>query len=303
MFYENWMSYIKDDAKITKIAMPGSHNSGTMGMSKFAKCQNGSLYEQYKHGVRFFDIRMKADKKGRLFIAHGIMKGMPAQLAFESLRMIFDESDDFFILSIRTYMNQKFGPFAFSYNGNTEATNSFIKEYLSPEKYALTGFGDISSLTIGDIRKSGKKYIIVNENKEYDFSNDCPVMGPWSSEVYGYKPEKFAREIVNYLRNLDTDGFFWFQTQQTPNPGTEMGWSKWPDDLEKLSRPYFPQIIKEIADDPKLVEKVNIIAGDFMAADYMKAEKILSLNLLKGIVKEEMADEYKKSINYKKDNK
>ena len=115
--------------------------------------------------------------------------------------------------------------------------------------------------------------------------------------VYGYKPEKFAKEIVNYLRNLDTDGFFWFQTQQTPNLGTEMGWSKWPDDLDVLSRRYFPQVIGEIADDPKLVEKVNIVAGDFMTADFMKAEKILALNLLKGIVKEEKIEEYKKFIN------
>ncbi len=297
MFYENWMSYIKDDAKITKIAMPGSHNSATMGMSKFAKCQNGSLFEQYQYGVRFFDIRLKADKKGRLFVAHGIMKGMPAQLAFESLKMIFEKSNEFFILNIKTYMNQKIGPIKLSYNGNTEATNSLIREYLNPEEYALTGYGDISALTIGEIRKSGKKYIITNANKEYDFSNDCPVIDPWDSKVYGYKPEKFAKEIVNYLRNLDTDGFFWFQTQQTPNLGTENGWTKWPDDLEKLSRPYFPQIIKEISDNPKLVEKVNVVAGDFMTADYMKANKILSLNLLKGIVKEDMIEEYKKFVN------
>ena len=32
MFYENWMSYIKDDAKLTNIAIPGSHNAGTRGM-------------------------------------------------------------------------------------------------------------------------------------------------------------------------------------------------------------------------------------------------------------------------------
>lgn len=296
MFYDNWMSCIKDDAKITKIAMPGSHNSATMGMPKLAKCQNSSLYEQYKYGVRFFDIRMKADKKGRLFIAHGIMKGMPAQLAFESLQMIFEESDEFFILYMRTYMNQKIGPFSLSYNGNPDATNELIKKYLNPEKYALTGYGDISNLTMGDIRKSGKKYIIINENKEYDFSNDCPVLGPWDSVVYGYKPEKFAKEIVNYLRNLDSDGFFWFQTQQTPNPGTEMGWSKWPDDLDKISRTYFPQIIKEIADDPRLLEKVNIVAGDFMTADYMKANKILALNLLKGTVREDKIEEYKKFV-------
>ena len=56
------------------------------------------------------------------------------------------------------------------------------------------------------------------------------------------------------------------------------------DDLEKLAKPLFPGIIADIAADPKLVEKVNIIAGDFMTADYSKAKEILSLNLLKGIV-------------------
>ncbi|MBQ2974230.1 MAG: hypothetical protein IJE19_07730 [Clostridia bacterium] len=296
MFYKNWMSYIKDEAKITKIAMPGTHNSGTMGMSKLARCQNGTLFEQYQYGVRFFDIRLKADRKGRLFVGHGIMTGMPAQLAFESLKMILEQSEEFFVIKMMTYMNQQIGPFKLSYKGNKDETSRLIREYLSPEKYALTGYGDISSLTMGDIRKSGKKYIIINENKEYDFSNDCPVLGPWSSEVYGYKPEKFAKEIVSYLRNLDTDGFFWFQTQQTPNLGTENGWTKWPDDLDKLSRKYFPGIIAEIAADPKLVEKVNVVAGDFMTADYMKANEILSLNLNKGIVKDEMVEKYKRAI-------
>ena len=43
MFYENWMSYIKDDAKLTNIAIPGSHNAGTRGMVALARCQNGTL--------------------------------------------------------------------------------------------------------------------------------------------------------------------------------------------------------------------------------------------------------------------
>lgn len=297
MFYKNWMSYIKDDAKITKIAMPGSHNSATMGMNKLARCQADSLYEQYKYGVRFFDIRLKADKKGRLFVAHGIMKGMPAQQAFESLKKIIDESDEFFVIGIRTYMNQKIGPVKLSYDGNTAETNRLIKEYLSPEKYALTDAENIGELTIGDIRKSGKKYIIINANKEYDYSCDCPLADPWDSVVYGYKPEKFAKEILKYLREIDTDGFFWFQTQQTPNLGTENGWSKWPDDLDKLSRSLFPQIISDIAADPKMLEKVNIVAGDFMTQDYMKTNEILRLNLLKNIVKDELKEEYVKKIS------
>ena len=292
MFYKNWMSYIKDDAKITKIVMPGSHNSATMGMSKLARCQCGSLYEQYLCGVRYFDIRIKAKRNGELIVAHGVMNGMPLSRAFESLRKIFEESDEFFVINLQTYMNQKIGPFKLSYGGNTAETNRLIKEYLSPEKYALTDFEKIGGVTTGDIRKSGKKYILINEEKEYDYSFDGILIGPWDSVVYGYKPEKFIKEIQKYLVELETDGFFWFQTQQTPNPGTENGWSKWPDDLDKTTRELFPQLISDIAADPVKLEKVNIIAGDFMSQDYMKASHILRLNLLKNTVKDELREKF-----------
>lgn len=296
MFYENWMSYIKDDAKITKITMPGSHNSGTMGMIRFAECQNDSLYEQYKCGVRMFDIRLKMAKDGKLYVAHGLAKGMPAECAFENLKAIFAESDEFFILGIKTYMNQKVGPITLSYKGNSDETSRLIKEYLSPEKYAFTDYENISDVTMGDIRKSGKKYIIINKNKEYDYSCDCPMPDPWDPKVYGLRPDKFAKEILKYFKEVDTDGFFWFQTQQTPNPGTDNGMTKWPDDLEKMSKPFFPQIIGDIAADPEMLRKVNIVAGDFMTADTSKAAKILKLNLLKGIVKNELIGEYESSL-------
>lgn len=290
MFFEKWMSYIKDDAKITKIAMPGTHNSGTKGMHRFARCQNGTLFEQFQHGVRYFDIRLRADKKG-LRIAHGILKGMPAREAFASFRKILDSSDEFLVISIQTYMNQKVGPFKLSYNGNTDETDALISEYLEPEKYALTDFDDIRNVTIGDIRKAGKKYIIINEKEEYKYSVKGPMLGPWDPNIFGLKPEKFVAENLKFLKNLESEGFFWFQTQQTPNPGTEVGMT-WPDDLEKMSKPLFPSMMKQVADDPGMLEKVNIVAGDFMTADLMKAKIILNLNLLKGIVKDELKEEY-----------
>ena len=294
MFFENWMSYIKDDAKITKIAMPGSHNTGTMKMFRYACCQNGTLYEQFQHGVRFFDIRLRADKKG-VRIAHGLLKGMPARDAFASLKKALDSSDEFFVISIQTYMNQAIGPFKLSYKGNTEETDKLIAEYLEPEKYALTDYDDIRDITMGDIRKSGKRYIIINENEEYKFSVKGPMIGPWDPDIFGLKPEKFVKENIKYLRNLNSDGFFWFQTQQTPNPGSEVGMAS-PATLEKNSRPYFKGVIKEIAEDENMLEKVNIVAGDFMTADLMKAKEILKLNLLKGIVKDELKAEYSEAV-------
>lgn len=296
MFFKNWMSYLKDDAKITKIVMPGSHNAQTAGMNKLGRCQCGSLYEQYLCGVRYFDIRIKSDRKGRLFAAHGIIKGMPAEEVFASLEKILDESDEFFIIDLKTYMNQRFGPIKLSYNSNTDETNRLITEYLNPEKYALTDFDDIRNVTMGDIRKSGKKYIITNSDKEYVYSSDCPLEGPWDPVVYGFEPEKFIKEIQNYLLNIESEGFFWFQTQQTPNPGTPNGWKSWPDDLDKPIRKLFPQLIADIAADPVKLERINIIAGDFMSQDYMKASLILGLNLLKDNVKDELREKFENCI-------
>lgn len=296
MFYENWMSYIKDDAKITKIAIPGAHNAGTKGMNVFGRCQNGTLYEQACYGVRKFGIRVRADRKGRLFMAHGIAKGMLAEEAFADIKRILDETDEFYILDIRTYAAQDLGLFSIKLKGSNDTVNELIEKHLNPEKYAFTDFDDIRDVTMGDIRKSGKKYVIHSEKEEYKYSRNCHLLEPWDPKVFGYKPEKFAKECLKYLRELESEGFFWFQTQQTPGLGTENGLTKWPKHLDELDRPYFPQIMADIAADPEMLEKVNIVAGDFMTRDYMKTNEILNFNLLKGVVKEDKVEEYKKAI-------
>ncbi len=295
-FYKNWMSYIKDSAKITRIAMPGSHNSATMAMNKFARCQAGTLYEQYCYGLRMFDIRLKANKKGELIVAHGVMNGVPAERAFLDLKRIIDETNEFIVICLRTYMNQGIGPITLSYNSNNAETSRLIRACLSPEKYALTDVDDIANLTLGDIRKSGKKYVIINENAEYDYSVKCPMEYPWASDVYGQKPEKFSKTILKYFDEIKSEGFFGFQTQMTPNLGTENGWAKWPADLDEMIRPYFSQIISDIVANPVWLEKVNIIVGDFMTKDKMKTNEILSLNLLKGIVKDEHKEKFATAI-------
>ena len=106
-------------------------------------------------------------------------------------------------------------------------------------------------------------------------------------------PSLFAADLLN----IESEGFFWFQTQQTPNLNTENGWAKWPTDLDKMSRPYFPHMMREISADPLMLGKVNIVAGDFMEKDTMKANKILALNLQKGIVKDELKAEYTDKIS------
>lgn len=296
MFYENWMSCIKDDAKITKIAIPGAHNAATRGMMPLGCCQNGTLVEQYRYGVRKFGIRLKSGKNGKLYIAHGLSKGITADEAFSELGEIVNNYDDFIILDIRTYPAQGIGPFHFNYQSDPSDVDKLVEKYLSPEKYAFTDFDDIKEVTLGDIRRSGKKYIILSAKKEYKYSCDCQLLEPWNPKVFGLKPEKFVRENLKYLRDLESDGFFWFQSQQTPNFGTEIG-IKTPKKLDEMDRPLFTGMMAEIAASPEMLEKLNIVAGDFMTRDHMKANAILTLNIDKGVVKEDKLDEYSAAVS------
>ena len=56
-----WMSYIHDDTKISDISIPGTHDSGaTHSIFDVAgKCQDLSIKQQLRVGVRFFDLRLQ----------------------------------------------------------------------------------------------------------------------------------------------------------------------------------------------------------------------------------------------------
>lgn len=298
MFYENWMSYIKDDTRITKLAMPGAHNAGTKGMIFMGRCQDGTLLEQFEYGVRKFGIRLK-NKNGKVYISHGICTGMRAEEAFSYFdEIITNYPDEFFIIDIRTYPNEKFGPIKLNFECDPKKVDELIEKYLQPEKYAFTDFDDIRDITMADIRKSGKRYVIHNEQELYKYSRDVKLLEPWDPKVFGLKPEKFWIEDLKYLKELESEGFFWFQTQQTPDPGTENGLI-WPPHLDRMDRPFFPKMMEAIANDPVMLEKVNIVAGDFMTADHMKENEILYLNLCKDVVKPELREKYAKAIGKK----
>ena len=59
---------------------------------------------------------------------------------------------------------------------------------------------------------------------------------------------------------------------------------------------FFTPSTADLAADPALVKKLNIVAGDFMTADHMKVNEILYFNLLKGFVKEELRADYAAAI-------
>jgi len=76
--HENWMSKIPDSTKLTRISIPGSHDSGSYLLSEpitsvWAKTQSLNFTQQLNGGIRFFDIRGAATSDTHIDLYHGIV--------------------------------------------------------------------------------------------------------------------------------------------------------------------------------------------------------------------------------------
>ncbi len=294
MIYKNWMKYIKNEIRLRDVVIPGSHNTGSYGMNATACCQDGDLYEQFKYGVRYYCMRLDT-KKGKIVQCHGLMKGEPLEESLVQFKKMLEENDsEILIIDIREYYPQQIGPLKLKYHVDPKKVDELLEKYIQPSKYAFTDFENISDVTMGDIRNSGKRYILINYEEAYKYSVNCKIESPWDKLTYGMRSNRFVNALSKYF-DKEYDGLFWFQTQQTPNLGTDVGF-KTPRKLDKSLRPHFKTLMRKIASDPEKLRKMNIVAGDFMTEDYTKSHEILLLNLFKNNVIESLRDEYRKGL-------
>lgn len=296
MIYTDWMSCIKDEVKLTSLVIPGAHNAGSYGMRGIAECQSDNLFVQFEHGIRQFCLRLNTDRKGNIVLAHGVTKGDLFENALKDIKKALDMyPSEIILLDVREYYPQKFGPITLTYKADKSKVDELLEKYISPSENAFCDFEHISEVTLGDIRKSGKRYILINDNEDYKFSRNCEQILPWEKQVNGAKAEKFANETLRFFDDYKTDGLYWFQTQQTPNLGTEIGVTS-PKKLDDELVKYFDIMIDGIASTPRYLERANIIAGDFMTRSFDKSRSILRLNLLKGNVKDDCIEKYEKGL-------
>lgn len=68
--HEDWMSRLRDDALLSTLTIPGTHDTCSLYGLDFTICQTKSLWDQLVEGIRFIDIRCRHDKD-RFAICHG----------------------------------------------------------------------------------------------------------------------------------------------------------------------------------------------------------------------------------------
>jgi 1-phosphatidylinositol phosphodiesterase len=78
---ENWMSNLNNKTRIKELNIPGTHDSGTFDPNsyfnfitkRFSTCQDMTILEQLKIGIRFLDIRLRS-VNNILKVFHGMVE-------------------------------------------------------------------------------------------------------------------------------------------------------------------------------------------------------------------------------------
>lgn len=285
-FYRQWQSFIDDDALVKQVAIPGSHDAGTVGMIAQASTQGSDVAAQLDAGVRYFDLRVTASGDD-LKIYHSIVKG-------ESFLPIARALNDF----LRRYPSE-FLIVDFQHFGNdcqrqvAEAIDaSGLGELALKRDSQIDDLTYIDGLRVGDVR--GKAILLWGDNSEliqdYLFrrNNDagtldhCVLDSYYNSDLQKKKSEDFIAEALPayFERSISKNkGLFVLQGQLTASNIFKSLY-----DLELTHSENMTSYVLSLQQNERYLQAVNIVMRDFIDDDKSKIDSILQLNLAKKIV-------------------
>lgn len=146
----NWMSHLPDDALVAQLSLPGAHDAATaegwagiLGLlagDTNSKTQEVKVAEQYKGGVRVFDIRpyLEGDK---LWNSHGVtrLNKTIESLLDDMVAFLEENPSEFFIFHVYQ-------------GGDSWQAAPKLSEMLSSDKYKARVASFRSTMTVAQMR-------------------------------------------------------------------------------------------------------------------------------------------------------
>lgn len=156
MMADDWMGRLEDDIYVMQMSIPGTHDAATGDgftwgemADAFGKTQDLNLADQWKVGVRVFDLRpaveAKEDDTSDLVIYHGIL-ATNTRFA-DALRLLCDslkEHPTEFAIVLMRFENDN--------GGNRSTWNKLMTELLNSDEMADKVVDFTPRLTLGDVR-------------------------------------------------------------------------------------------------------------------------------------------------------
>lgn len=167
--YASWMSYLPDDALLSALSVPGTHDAATSTLNLWSKCQSLSLGAQLSTGVRCFDLRPTGTDD--LMIYHGTSTGVTFDEAIAAMdRYLAACPSEGCIVQMQRQGDA----------GNDATFRSRMGDYLNSSSAYRDRFVDFRpDLTLGELR--GK--ILVLTRSDYDGALVGGKIASWQDDV------------------------------------------------------------------------------------------------------------------------
>lgn len=303
-FYSNWMSYMQEETSLIDLVIPGSHDSGSVGVSFFYETQQSSFADQLKGGVRYFDARVTYDGDTLKYI-HGSSDGGGAKgLEFETslqemVKFTEENPSEVIILDFQhTWEKAKLDVL------------EMLEKYIPIDKMASnTEFDGLNDIKLGDMQKANKNFVVVwrsadlsNDTisgKSYIFSRDKYLYSPYNGNIHKKNYEDLIAHYPNYFSDAakEQNSKKLFVLQGVRTGGGVGGLNIL--SLEKAFRSPMNKYIRSIKDNTEQLNRVNVIMRDFIVDEIKDTEKcveninsILILNKYKGLVKADLLEKF-----------
>lgn len=287
-FYSEWMDYIKDDTLIKEIIIPGSHDSGTIGMLYAARTQNSTILKQLEDGVRYFDVRVEKKKNAELVIYHSIAKGQSfTQVCDDILAFMETNTTELVILDFQHFKNDSMDDVA-------AILETRMSKYLINNETELTDIDFIDSITLSSARGkilvcwgndscADRTWAFRRNNDEGSLENTV-LDSYYESSLHKSNSDVFISKAYPdyYAKYMQKDkGLFVLQGQLTAKFILGSPKTREIEHNENMNN-----FLKGLRNNQEWLSYTNIVMRDFVNEGWEKIDSVIELNYYKGNVKE-----------------
>ena len=194
---------------------------------------------------------------------------------------------EFLLIDVAPCKPVDLGAARLTFSADAAAVDPRLTETIDPMTYAMIDFPRLTALTLGDIRRAKKRYLLLNRRAEYL----CTVSPRFFDPCCGYPREDepaqdYAKAVLRRLAEKRRHPGF---IRLTPEKLTGGPFNGKTDDAENA-------VLQAIRLNAPLLQAANIIADGFMTDKAALCRRIIALNLDKGFVREEDAAAFKEGF-------
>ncbi len=213
-----WMSFLPDSVKLGEMFIPGTHESGTYSMQNERKAhfQTYNITSQLLNGMRYLDLRIRGrltnsskpddPRSWSLEIVHGSVIGRELSVLLYQIKQFIDAvPEEIILLDFQDILGDRE-----KHPGMAELAAITMLEAIFHEKIFAEVTGNLSELTLGELRAEGKRLIIFwgsnyTHNKNYLFYRVDHLYSPYDEKVY---QSDSINPILNYLTDRSRERWY-----------------------------------------------------------------------------------------------